>query len=129
MVAAFDLVDTLVKINYAGSFSRRQLIENILNAKVIYRPEGDFEIITAQQDNSEIHSAISRMVSANFPNCKRVHFVSGGEKAVAEAKAEIIKRNGFTSFTDNNRTILGIIKELLTGVTLWVMTSSGRKKY
>lgn len=125
---AFDLVDTLVEINYSVR-SRRQLIDNILNAKVIYRPRGQFRIFTAQQDNSEIHDAISRMVSINFPNCIRVHFVSGGEAQVAEAKARLIKQHAITEFTDNNRGILAKIKELVSGVTLWVMTENGKKRY
>lgn len=125
---AFDLVDTLVEINYSVR-SKRQLIDNIRNARVIYRPRGQFRIFTAQQDDSQIHAAISEMVSVNFPNCVRVHFVSGGESAVAEAKAKLVKQYGITDFTDNNRAILSKMKELLTNVQLWVMTQNGRKEY
>lgn len=121
----FDLVDTLVKINYRSG----NIISAIAKAEVIYRPKGTFTIITAQQDNPQIHAAISAMVAENFPNCERVHFVSGGESEIIQKKAGYIKRLGLTDFTDNNRAILAGIKELNLGVKLWVMTSSGRKPY
>ena len=125
---AFDLVDTLVKISYKV-YNTEQLVANIKNADVIYRPKGNFIIITAQPDTPAVHTAISAMVNDNFPNCQRVVFVSGSEAQVAEKKASIIKRNGITDFTDNNRNILSKIKDLVPEVTLWVMTGSGRKKY
>jgi hypothetical protein len=125
---AFDLVDTLVRINYSVH-STEQMVANIKEAKVIYRPQGNFIIITAQPDIPAVHTAISQMVHDNFPNCQRISFVSGGESAVAEKKASIIKRNNITDFTDNNRGILAKIKELVPDVKLWVMTGSGRKRY
>lgn len=126
---AFDLVDTLVEINYAAR-SPQQLAANIARARVIYRPRGNFVIITAQRNDPIVHRAISQMVSENFPNCQRVYFVEGGEAAIVEKKSELIKRLGITDFTDNNRSILSKMKELKLGVKLWVMTkSSGRQPY
>jgi len=125
----FDLVDTLVEINYAAR-SPQQLAANIARANVIYRPKGNFVIITAQRDDPIVHRAISQMVSENFPNCQRVYFVDGGESTIVEKKAGLIKRLGLTDFTDNNRSILSKLKDLSTGASLWVMTkSSGRKPY
>jgi hypothetical protein len=125
---AYDLVDTLVKIDYSVH-NTAQMVANIKEAKVIHRPTGNFIIITAQPDIPAVHSAVSAMVNDNFPNCQRVVFVSGSEAQVAEKKAGVIKRNNITDFTDNNRAILAKIKELVPDVTLWVMTGSGKKKY
>lgn len=121
----FDLADTLVHINYKSG----NIVSAIAHADVLYRPKGNFVIITAQQDNPSIHTAISSMVSDNFPNCQRVYFVSGGEAEIIKKKAAVIKRLGLTDFTDNNRAILAGLKELNLGVKLWVMTSNGRKPY
>lgn len=121
----FDLVDTLVKINYASG----NVVRAIENAEVIYRPRGEFVIITAQQDSPEIHAAVSRMVEKNFPNCKRVVFVSGSQAEVIKKKAAAIKRWKLTDFTDNNRDILAGIRDANTGATLWVKTGKGRKFY
>lgn len=121
----FDLADTLVHINYKSG----NIPAAIKSADVLYRPKGNFIIITAQQDSPEIHRAVSEMVNVNFPNCQRVIFVSGGEADIIKKKAAAIKRNGLTDFTDNNRAILAGLKELNLGVKLWVMTSSGRKPY
>ena len=126
---AFDLQDTLVHINYDRAFGHNGLIEQIAKASVIYRPKGAFIIITAQQDNSDIHDAISSMVAENFPNCERVHFVTGGTAQVADAKAAIIAEKNISDFTDNNREILAKIKEKNLNVKLWVMTKDGRKPY
>lgn len=125
---AFDLADTLVHINYSA-YSTAQLVQNIEKAKVIYHPTTPFEVITAQQDNPAIHSAISRMIKANFTGCRGVHVVSGSQAEVIKAKAETIKRIGATTFTDNNREILAGIKELVPEVKLYVMTTSGRRPY
>lgn len=76
-----------------------------------------------------MHTAISSMIADNFPNCERVHFVSGGEADIIKKKAALIKRLNLTDFTDNNRAILAGLKELNTGAKLWVMTGSGRKPY
>jgi len=125
---AYDLVDTLVKIDYSVH-NTAQMVANIKNAKVIHRPTGNFVIITAQPDIPAVHSAVSAMVNENFPNCQRIHFVSGSEAQVAQKKASIIKRSGISDFTDNNRAILAKIKELVPNVKLWVMTSHGKEKY
>lgn len=121
----FDLADTLVHINYKSG----NIVSAISAAKVLYRPKGNFIIITAQQDSPAIHTAISSMVADNFPNCQGVRFVSGGEADIIKKKAGYIKRLKLTDFTDNNRAILAALKELNLGVKLWVMTSDGRKPY
>jgi hypothetical protein len=125
----YDLQDTLVNINYASSFGMSHLVDNIIKAKVLHRPQGKFVIVTAQQDNSQVHTAIKKMVATNFPDCEGVYFVSGGQADVIQKKAASIKRLNLSSFTDNNREILAGIKELVPDVPLYVMTSSGRKRY
>lgn len=121
----FDLSDTLVRINYKSG----NIPQAIKDASVIYRPRGNFVIITAQQDAPAIHAAVSDMVRVNFPNCQHVYFVSGGQAEIIQKKAALIKRLGLSDFTDNNREILAGIKELNTGATLHVMTGSGPKAY
>lgn len=121
----FDLADTLVHINYKSG----NIVGAIAKANVLYRPKGNFVIITAQQDSPQIHTAIKSMIADNFPNCQRVVFVSGGEVEIIKKKAAAIKRLGLTDFTDNNRAILAGLKELNLGVKLWVMTSDGRKPF
>jgi len=126
---AFDLVDTLVHINYKGVFGHTSLLEQISKAKVIYTPTAPFRVFTAQPDNAEVHQAISDMVHKNFTNCEGISFVTGGTQQVADAKAALIKSHNITDFTDNNRQILAKIKEQTTDVKLWVMTGEGRKPY
>jgi hypothetical protein len=103
----FDLVDTLVKINYKV-YNTQQLLGNIDNAKVIYKPTGRFVIVTAQENSSEVHRSISQMVKRNFPNCAGIHFVAGSQAEVIKAKAESIVRNNLTDFTDNNLSLIHI---------------------
>lgn len=126
---AYDLVDTLVHINYKAVFGRTSLLKQIQNATIIYKPQGNFIIITAQQDSADVHSAISEMVSKNFPNCEHVHFVSGSETEIADSKARIIEQKNITDFTDNNVGILAKIKAKGLNVKLWRMTQDGRKAY
>ena len=126
---AFDLQDTLVHINYSAAFGRISLVEEISKAKVIYRPQGQFAIITAQQEDAEIHKAITMMIHSKFPNCQSIHFVHGGTEAVAIAKEKIVTRNGYTAFTDNNTDILAKMKELKPDLKLWHMTKDGRKPF
>jgi len=125
----YDLQDTLVNINYAASFGLSQLVNNIKDAKVLHRPTGEFVIITAQINNTGVHTAIKEMVDEKFPNCAGVFFVSGGQNDIIQKKAASIKRLKLTSFTDNNVKILAGIRELLPEVTLYHMTGNGRKKY
>jgi hypothetical protein len=121
----FDLADTLVHIDYNSG----NIVNAISRAKVLYRPTGNFVIITAQQDSPSIHTAIKSMIADNFPNCQQVVFVSGSEADIIKKKAAAIKRLNLTDFTDNNRNILAGLMELNLGIKLWVMTTSGRKAY
>jgi hypothetical protein len=125
----YDLQDTLVHINYSASFGKRQLLDNISKAEILYKPTGDFVIVTAQQDDREIHTVIRDMVEANFPKCQGVYFVSGSEQEVIDKKAASIARLKLSSFTDNNLDILAGIKAKNLGVRLFKMTKTGRKPY
>ena len=121
----YDLADTLVHINYSSG----NIISAIAKASILYRPKGNFVIITAQQDSPSIHTAIKSMVKDNFPNCQGVTFVSGGQTEIISKKASAIKRLGITEFTDNNSDILAGLKEKLSGVKLYKMTSNGKEPY
>lgn len=121
----FDLADTLVHINYKSG----NIVSAITKAKILYRPKGNFIIVTAQQDSPSIHTAIKSMVKDNFPNCQQVSFVSGGEAEIIAKKASAIKRFNITEFTDNNINILAGLKEKLPNVKFYQMTSNGRKPY
>ena len=125
----YDLQDTLVHINYDVAFGLSQLVDNVEKAKILHKPQGQFVIVTAQQDNQQIHEAVRKLVDDNFSNCLGVYFVSGGQAAVIQKKAASIQRLKLESYTDNNVRILAGIRELLPEVTLYHMTSSGRKKY
>lgn len=125
----FDLQDTLVHIDYSASFGKRQLLENIAKASIKYRPTSDFVIITAQQDDQEIHTAIRDMVEKRLPKCQGVYFVSGSQEDIINKKAAGIRRLRLTSFTDNNLDILAGIKAKNIGIRLFKMTSTGRKPY
>lgn len=121
----YDLQDTLVRINYNSG----NIISAIAKASVLYRPKGNFIIVTAQQDSPSIHSAIKSMIKDNFPNCQGVTFVSGGQSEVIAKKAAAIKRLGITEFTDNNPDILAGLKEKLPNVKLYKMTKNGKETY
>jgi len=118
MPHAYDLVGTLAEVSYPG--------ENITS--VIYRPRGNFIIITAQGAGS--HAALYEQVRKEFTNCTRIHTVrTGTDKLEGERKAAVLKRLGAHSYTDNNRNILARIRELLPDIDLYVMTSRGRRRY
>jgi hypothetical protein len=120
---AYDLVDTLVKINY----NTGNIFTAITGANVIHRPKGNFIVITAQSDNPAIKATITRLVAAKFPECSRIYFVTGSEQAVIARKASVLKRIGATSFTDNNATILAGIHQLLPDLKLYRMTANGAR--
>jgi hypothetical protein len=125
---AFDLQDTLVRINYQAP-NAQVLTQNILNAKILYTPTGQFDIITAQQDNPELHRAISRLVRATYPRLRYLRFVSSSsDNAVAEDKARVIKNLGSSSYTDNNRAILERIKEIVPTIDLLIAKNGHRKR-
>jgi hypothetical protein len=124
---SYDLQDTLVRIDYDAP-NVQALTEQILNAKLLYRPRAPFTIVTAQQDNDAIRQAIRDLVTGLFPNCRAVYFVEGSTLQVANAKAATLRRIAATSFTDNNRRILSRIRVLNPGLELYIMTAARERQ-
>ena len=124
---AYDLQDTLVHINY-NALTYAELITNINNARLIYRPLRPFTIITAQEPSTAIRQAIREMVAREFPNCRAVYFVEGSEATVARAKAGTLRRINASSFTDNNRRILAAIRRQIPGLPLYIMTPARKRE-
>ena len=121
----YDLDDTLAKVRWQSDLARA-----FASAPVLYKPTQDFIVITARQhDTAAERSATRTWLKDNQPNFKRIYYVNGdSEQAKAKAKARVIKNQDLTSYTDNNRDILKIIKETVSSsVTLYFMHADGTK--
>lgn len=122
---AFDLQDTLVHIDYGAN----NIYSAIADARVLYRPIGEFIIITAQPLSSQIRGAIRAMVDDRFPNCTGVYYVSGDERRVVMLKARAIRNQNVTEFTDNNERILAALEPLVPNCKLYKMTNGERTPF
>lgn len=123
MPQAFDLQDTLVRINYGSTFT--ETLAGIAKARKLYTPNGDFQIISAQPDNRAIQRQLRIMITDLFPNVTGIHFVSGMN--IAGKKAALIKRLGITEYTDNDEGIIRAINlELGASVKLYLMKNGTR---
>ena len=119
---AFDLQDTLVRINY------NKMLESAANPTLLYKPVGDFIIISAQP-LGRIRIILRSTIERLFPNCTRVVFVSGGERQIIEAKARAIREYGVTEFTDNNTKILTELAKLVPNVKLYKISNGERSPF
>lgn len=128
-MVGYDLDDTLAKVDWEEA-GRRGLANVFASAKVIHRPTQDFIVITARaHSTSAMKTATEKWLRLNFPNYKGIYYVSGSEKEVANAKARLIRQRRLTSFTDNNRDILAMLKELVpASVNLYQITGGEKKE-
>ena len=117
MPHCYDLVGTIAEVSYPSETLGR----------IIYRPTGSFVIISAQGAGD--HSSLYQQVRDAFPNVTRIHTVSvGTDRQEGERKAAVLRRINAHSYTDNNNNILKVIAELLPDLTLYRMTSRGRRR-
>jgi len=117
MPHCYDLVGTLAEVSYPSETLGR----------IIYRPTGSFVIVSAQGTGS--HSDLYQQVREAFPNVTRIHTVRvGTDRQEGERKAAVLRRINAHSYTDNNANILKVIAELLPDLTLYRMTSRGRRR-
>lgn len=122
----YDLDNTLADTAFSQA-NIRGLKNVYLSADVMYRPRGDFVVLTGRRaPTAELRKATRDWLKEHFPNCKGVFFYSGGERAVAKAKAGAIKRMRLDSYTDDNLDILKMIRE--EGVTVPLYHYSGGSK-
>lgn len=122
----YDLDDTLAKVEFSQA-SVRGLATVYSQAKVLYRPEGRFVVITARtHSTSALKTATLNWLQDNYKNFVTIRYVpSGSEAAVGKAKAAIINAMNLDSYTDNNRDVLKAIAEY-TDVPLYLL-SAGHK--
>lgn len=129
MVAGYDLDDTLADVNY--DLAPTIGLANVFRrATVLYRPAGDFIVITARPNKrQEYRNATRQWLTDNYDNYKGIRYVSGTEEEIVNKKAELIKSLRLDSFTDNNSTILGKLKTILGArVPLYKMYQDGHKE-
>ena len=122
---AFDLQDTLVRINYNAP----NIYEAIGAARKLYSPVGEFIVISAQPPSSQIRAAVRGMIQDKFPNCSAIYFVSGGERQVIQAKARAIRNHSVTEFTDNDENILKGLAALVPNVKLYKISNGERRPF
>lgn len=129
MVAGYDLDDTLAKTDFALA-GRIGLANVFARADVNYRPEEDFVVITARPHNlQEYRDATHKWLTDNFDNFKAIYYVSGTEDEIVAQKAEKIRTLNLDSFSDNNTTVLGLLKkELGARVPLYRVFTDGRRE-
>lgn len=121
---AYDLDDTLARVRWGTDNPR-----SFRTAGVIATPSEDFIIITARPHATAAErEATLTWLHENQPHYRGIHYVpAGSEEAKATAKAAVIKNTRITSYTDNNRDTLRIIKTLVTGVTLYHANHDGSR--
>jgi hypothetical protein len=123
MPQAYDLQDTLVRIQYGSTFA--ETLAGIAKAKKLMTPQGDFTIISAQPESRAIHRQLRIMITDLFPNVQGIHFVSGSD--IAGKKLALIKRLGITEYTDNDEGILRAINTALgASIKLYLAKNGSR---
>lgn len=120
----YDLDDTLARVRW-----QNDLVQAFSTAGVKYTPTEDFIVITAREHTTQAQrSATLTWLRDNQPHYKGIYYIQGGtEEEKAKAKARVIENRNLTAYTDNNRQILGYLKDLLTGVDLFFMHSDGTR--
>lgn len=125
----FEIDDTLAKMSFENVFSREQILKRMREAPVLYRPRQSFVAISARDD--WMREATLYWMLKNQPEFVRLHLVSGSEDEIVAGKARIIVDENLDSFTDNNREILGKLRELLPATVelFWMRQDGTRVKY
>lgn len=122
----YDFSDTLAKIDWAAD----NIPAAIIAGRTLYKPQGQFAVITAQQDNPAIHAAVTQWLKTHYgAQCARVYFVTGGESNIIKAKSRILAEQNADSFTDNNTNILRGIRAELPSLRLYQVTDGKRSAW
>lgn len=122
----YDLDDTLAATEFANA-ATRGLVNVFKSAKVIYKPQSPFVVITARSHSTQAERrATTEWLRENQPNYRAIYYCEGSETDVAKRKADLIKRLNLKSFTDNNSDILGQIADQTEGVRLYKMSRGTR---
>lgn len=120
----YDLDDTLASVNYKQA-GFKSLADIYATAPVIYRPEGPFVIITARSIRSTTNKAATeKWVRENQPNCRKVYYVSGSD--IDKQKADIVRRLGLATYTDNNPNHIEKMRTMLPRVKFFLMHGGKR---
>lgn len=126
IVDFYDFSDTLAKVDWQAS----NIPAAIIAAKALYKPSGNFAVITAQQDNPTIHKAVLTWLNTHYgERVTKVYFVTGGEANIVKAKSRILSEQRANSFTDNNETILKGIRAELPNLPLYKATNGERRAW
>lgn len=109
-ILGYDLDGTLADVNFSAA-SVRGLARVYAQANVLYTPRSDFVVLTGRTANAEQRRVTRKWLRDNFGDkFKGVFFYSGGEAEIAKAKARAIRRMNLTSYTDNNKKMLDLIR-------------------
>lgn len=118
MAHAYDLVGTLAEVKYPT--------ETL--TKIIYKPKGQFVIVTAQAAGN--HEKLYRQVKKELPFIRRIYSVRvGTDKQEGQRKAAVLQRINAQSYTDNNANILDAIRQQLPDLELYIMRNGIRTRY
>lgn len=122
----YDFSDTLAKVNWNAD----NISAAIIAARTLYKPTGKFCVITAQQNNAEIRTAVVKWLNNHYGDqVDRIYFVSGGEASIIKGKARILADQRATSFTDNDLNILRGIAAELPNLTLYQALNGERRQW
>lgn len=126
----YDLDDTLSSVNYTAA-GVRGLANVFKSGQVLFVPDSDFIVITARPHGTqELRNATIEWLRKNQPNYRGIRWVDGSEEEIIQKKADLIRSNNLTSFTDNNVSILRRLKEILpASVQLFRMVGKQERKY
>jgi hypothetical protein len=126
MTIAYDLDGTLARTDYGKAFGTASLVGMLEKAPVIYKPSGEFIIITARGENTAVQHATRAWVKDNLPGCQGVYFTTGSGKPGMERKLAVMHAHSVTEFVDSKKSNLAILKELDPSLKL-AYISDGKK--
>lgn len=126
---AYDLDDTLANTDYSKAFGTASLVGMLEKAPVIYKPSGEFIIITARGDNSAVQRATRTWVKDNLPGCQGVYFTTGSGESGLKQKLAVMKRHNVTEFVDSKKSNLAILKKLDPTLKLSYISDGKKESY
>ena len=88
-------------------------------ANVLYRPIGQFVILSAESPVASIRKGVRDFVEANFPNCLELRFVSGSKQQIITAKVQQLINLNATQYTDNDIELLTEYKFRLPNISFY----------
>jgi hypothetical protein len=126
---AYDLDNTLARTDWSKTFGTASIVGMLEKAPVIYKPSGEFIIITARGENAAVQRATRAWVKDNLPGCQGVYFTTGSGKPGMERKLAVMRRHNVTEFVDSKRSNLAIIKELDPSLKLAYISDGKKTSY